>query len=622
MLFLMVAALICGVVHADSTPDFTPQEREWISRHPVIRVVVNNGPITISTWGQPSRRGPQAGHPVPIVGRGRPPEPGGPSGEPLIRIEQQRHFAFRGVAADYLAEIAAITGIDFVVTLAGNNNLPGIFDALRQGRADLMPTFLLNLDVRDADVSPKLPVSRSYIRIPMVIVTRTDVPHIDDPRVLQTMKVAGSHSLGHKLHSLDLHINFVNAPPGAGLLGVATGRFDAYVCELSSVSAELAENPVTNIKIAGELPVPSEFAMAVGPHMQGLVPVLNRALSAIPAQKRDAIWRKWFRLPYEQELVSSPWFMAGLAAVVLLLVVAGVAICFYYRRFRRIRRTMDALDPHLLSVTTDRNIVITDATEALCKATGFGVQDLVGKPLMALGGPLAGTNSDGESVWEPLHQGRTWRGEVKIVRRDGSTLWAEAVISPRQRVRDNTAGFTVIYQDVSQKKHYEKLVTRDELTALFNRRHFNDAVPEVLKRCSDDNNAVALLLLDVDNFKMYNDTYGHPAGDRVLAAIGKVLLEVFQRSDDLVFRIGGEEFAVAMPVASRDDADLVARKALQAIRELRLEHTGNPPGIVTVSIGVTVASGKDTGELETMYSIADKALYKAKARGRNTHVLL
>jgi diguanylate cyclase (GGDEF)-like protein/PAS domain S-box-containing protein len=279
------------------------------------------------------------------------------------------------------------------------------------------------------------------------------------------------------------------------------------------------------------------------------------------------------------------------------------------------------MDPHLLSVHIDHNVIITEATEAFCRATGFENADLVGRPLMALGSPVQASPNSHAHIWETLKNGNTWEGEVELLKKDGSVLWVEAVVSPLRRKNEKKSGYTAIYQDVTERKYFEKLAVRDELTGLYNRRHFNEIVPTLLSRARDENRVFALILMDVDNFKKYNDNYGHPAGDKVLEAIGQELRDIFQRSDDMVFRMGGEEFAAVVVIPDPDDAMTFGNKILARIRSLEMEHEYNPPGVVTVSIGINTVGGGASIDLDTVYKNADDALYRAKESGRNCIVI-
>jgi diguanylate cyclase (GGDEF)-like protein len=126
-----------------------------------------------------------------------------------------------------------------------------------------------------------------------------------------------------------------------------------------------------------------------------------------------------------------------------------------------------------------------------------------------------------------------------------------------------------------------------------------------------------LLFIDVDHFKRYNDTYGHVEGDSCLKQIAEAIESVAPPSGNLVARYGGEEFAVILPDVDVSHAKEVAEEICEAIRVRRLPHDGNPPGIVTVSIGCVTATPRRGESQEDFISSADRALYKAKDMGRN-----
>ncbi len=179
----------------------------------------------------------------------------------------------------------------------------------------------------------------------------------------------------------------------------------------------------------------------------------------------------------------------------------------------------------------------------------------------------------------------------------------------------------VIYQDASKRKHFESLATQDELTQLYNRRHFNEFAPSFLSLARAEGKIPAMFLLDVDFFKKYNDTYGHPAGDDVLLSIGKVLKENMQRNNDACFRLGGEEFAVLSLLSDYSEALIIAEKILLSISNLHIPHQHNSPGVVTVSIGAALSSKNSEQDIDAIYSQADKNLYTAKESGRNKYIL-
>ncbi|HEY5800903.1 MAG TPA: diguanylate cyclase, partial [Burkholderiaceae bacterium] len=162
----------------------------------------------------------------------------------------------------------------------------------------------------------------------------------------------------------------------------------------------------------------------------------------------------------------------------------------------------------------------------------------------------------------------------------------------------------------------ERLALQDALTGLANRRQFDLALASEFRRAVRRQTSLALLMLDVDNFKRYNDEYGHPAGDRCLQAISGVIHG--QRPGDLSARYGGEEFAILLPDTTLDGAVKLAQHLRDGVRALKLPHKRNPAGIVTISIGVAALTPpRGEGDAHLLLQTADAALYAAKASGRD-----
>ena len=158
----------------------------------------------------------------------------------------------------------------------------------------------------------------------------------------------------------------------------------------------------------------------------------------------------------------------------------------------------------------------------------------------------------------------------------------------------------------------------DPLTGLYNRRYMDSTIERVLGLLSRSNGQISVLMLDIDFFKRYNDTYGHDAGDKCLQAVAHALSESVTRVDDIVVRYGGEEFAVILPNTDENGAKFFAEKLLENVRALNIPHEKNDAAeYVTVSIGVTTGKTEYKQTLEMYLKRADTALYESKESGRN-----
>lgn len=165
------------------------------------------------------------------------------------------------------------------------------------------------------------------------------------------------------------------------------------------------------------------------------------------------------------------------------------------------------------------------------------------------------------------------------------------------------------------------LALEDALTGLSNRRQFDLFILAEMGRARRTHTSLALLMIDVDHFKSFNDHYGHLAGDECLRKLSTIITDNIQRPGDLAARFGGEEFTVVLPGTDYVGAFLVAEKIRRAVQQMDIKHSGSAEGIVTVSLGVCAYNQTSQSEPEDLIGAADKALYVAKASGRNMSVI-
>lgn len=176
-----------------------------------------------------------------------------------------------------------------------------------------------------------------------------------------------------------------------------------------------------------------------------------------------------------------------------------------------------------------------------------------------------------------------------------------------------------LYGDLKlSEESLQRLSITDELSGLYNRRYFNHIIPIELGRSYRDHKMIAFAIFDIDYFKNYNDHYGHIAGDIALQKVAHAMKTQFRRSEDLLFRIGGEEFAAFYQCETIEEAVTVTKTIIQTVENLAIvhEHSGVSK-VITVSAGLYIHKAAEPLTLNHLYRFADRALYRAKENGRN-----
>lgn len=160
----------------------------------------------------------------------------------------------------------------------------------------------------------------------------------------------------------------------------------------------------------------------------------------------------------------------------------------------------------------------------------------------------------------------------------------------------------------------------DALTQTYNRRYFNITFDTEIRRSHRNNSQFAVLMIDIDHFKLYNDLYGHLQGDLVLTQIANTLTEKLRRAGDFIYRYGGEEFCILLTDMNHKNALMVANLLRETIYDLNIIHKAADINRVTVSVGLIHSEQYSNSSSHELLNLADKALYNAKEKGRNTIV--
>ena len=269
------------------------------------------------------------------------------------------------------------------------------------------------------------------------------------------------------------------------------------------------------------------------------------------------------------------------------------------------------------------------------RLTGYRADEVLGKNCRFL--QREDTNQDGlDEVRVALKRSASCMVTLRNYRKNGSMFWNELSLAPILERTGQVKHFVGTLSDVTarvlteqqliEKQHrlektkrmLQGLALKDALTGLYNRRYFSEQVEREWNRARREQSPLSVMMIDIDHFKRFNDTYGHLAGDRCLRAVADALRGCFVRASDLVARYGGEEFVVLICGAERQPARERAELVRRAIKELPIECPGRAAApAITVSIGLATAVAGRGGSSEDLLLAADRSLYQAKRRGRD-----
>lgn len=218
--------------------------------------------------------------------------------------------------------------------------------------------------------------------------------------------------------------------------------------------------------------------------------------------------------------------------------------------------------------------------------------------------------------------------DYRALTRDGGYVWVRDVVHVLRENGVTTALVGFIF-DISERKKMEDVLVRlnkqleslsfhDALTGLANRRMYDKTMEIEWARALRKQEPISLIVIDIDQFKQYNDRYGHAMGDECIAAVARSLDGVASRPMDLLARYGGEEFALMLPNTDREAALMLAERCLAAVIEKQIPHAASDVSdVVTISAGLSTLVPSENTDPSSIFDAADKMLYQAKQKGRN-----
>ncbi|MGB5605720.1 MAG: diguanylate cyclase [Gammaproteobacteria bacterium] len=614
----------------------TPAEQEWLAGHPVIRLA---------------------------------PDPDFP---PIEFIDADGRY--QGIAADYAALVERKLGIKF--TLVQLQDWDEVLEKARSREIDMF-----GAASESPQRAKYMTFTRPHIQLPGVIIVRNDVTGRLRLEDLQQQRVAvvSGYIWEDLLHNDFPDLQLRRVPDlKTGLKETSFGMVDAMVANLATASWYIQREGITNLRVAGESGYFGRYAFATRKDWPELNGILEKALDAVTPEEHRQILQRWVSVDTVSPLLSrtSTLVIASFLALLLAILVWNRALKSQVQQRttdlekqleqrRKAEQALDQVNNELESrvmdrtarleqsnqrlravldnvlesiITIDRKGIVQSVNPSTEQIFGYAPEEIIGQNVkMLMAEPHRSAH---DQYLENYHSTRTARiigtgREVEGRHKDGTVFPLE--LSVTEIAAGGQSGYVGVLRDITERKQNEVALVKartalqlaneklfeqtrtDALTGIFNRRYFDEALDMEMRRTSrTPASSLSLIFCDIDYFKLYNDSYGHIAGDKCLQQVAAVIKSIFKRASDAAVRYGGEEFAVIMPATNAEHARVVAEKLRQAIWDRAIAHASSRTADrLTLSIGVATLPSGETITVQKFTSMADEALYTAKANGRN-----
>lgn len=326
---------------------------------------------------------------------------------------------------------------------------------------------------------------------------------------------------------------------------------------------------------------------------------------------------------YQEQLVDEIFKTAVI--ILILTIVLSLIIAIYISKapvktqkallkaYSKLNEFSKIIDKYIITATTKPDSTIVKVSSAFVETSGYKKDELIGKKMNVINYPYYDKKVFKE-LWNTILSGKTWSGEIKNKRKDGSEYWLEQQIVCTMTSDNKIESFVSLGVDISAKKELEKMASIDKLTGIYNRRMVDEFMNIEIQSSKRHHHKLSIIMLDIDHFKLVNDTYWHQTGDKVLSQTTKIISENIRKLD-IFGRYGGEEFIIICPDTSIENAFKLAEKLRIAIENFTFSEVGHK----TISLGIS--DFKDNDDANSLIKKADDALYIAKDSGRNKSVI-
>lgn len=535
-----------------------------------------------------------------------------PNWLPFESIQKGKHT---GITADYFALFRKKLSIP--INLVNTSSFQKTLDFAKDGLCDIVSVIPESV----FSTNP-LALSQPYMDASLVIATKTQTPFIDDIHILTNKKIGYTDDCFCSQLLSQHYPNLTLVPTSStqvGLAKVSDGELFGFIGYFPVVAPIIQENYFGEIKIAGKLDTNTKFAMGVQKDDPELLSIFNKLIKNISPTTHQSIMNKHVgfniknSIDYTKLLYISFFFIS----IIIVVLYKNRSVKKMHKKLAFVHGALTEqqkmINKYVLIIETDCQGIITDVNDAYCDSLGFKRTELIGKTHQS----VRHNDMDKtffQEMWQAISHDKTWSGEMFNYTVNKETKCFNTYIEPvfHHKVK---VGYRAICEDITDKKLIEKISITDKLTDIFNRLKLDELVVEQIETYQRYKIDFSIILIDIDNFKIVNDTFGHDVGDNVLRHLA-TCLQNRTRATDFVGRWGGEEFLIICPNTNAKNALIAAEYIRESIEQEHFDGVNS----ITLSLGVTGFIEKDT--LDSIFKRADTALYKAKKSGKNISIIL
>jgi len=533
-------------------------------------------------------------------------------------FESLKNGKFIGIGSDFFDIFNDYIPLDIIETSSSSESLKKI----KKGDCDIF-----SLAESTSERREYLTFTKPYIKIPLVLVTKKKEHFISNIAFLKKKTLAISKGSAYrkileKRYPLLTFIEVNNIDDG--FKRVISGEFYGYIDSLATVGYTFGKNVIDELKISAKLEEKFKLSIAVSKEQPILFSIMQKTLAVINENRRQSILNHWFSLKYIKEIN----YQIFLEVFLIFFIIFLILVFFYLKEkklkeeFKKQSLLLDAIIDTVSEPMFYKNMdgIYENANKAFSyQFFGISRENLIGKTLYdfeeGIPKQLFDIYIQQDNKIYQEQKSQSYEAKVKLFNGDIKDFNIQKNIFFSSN--GHMLGYVAMMYDITSLKETEhflkELASTDPLTKLYNRRYFIEIGNSLIHLAKRDNIPLSLIMLDIDNFKKVNDTYGHDIGDKVIVNIAK-MMNLCARESDVSCRFGGEEFILLLPKTSQNGGMIFAQKLCKQIESESVE-TKKGSLQVTVSIGLSTLKIDD--DLDTLIKGADLALYKAKESGKN-----